>query len=176
MRGSGSFGYARLDPDVALVELPFQGDRLSLVVLLPREIDGLPALEARLTPDLLGAWLASLHATKVEVFLPRFTLTWGSTELIPALKALGIHEAFGRAADFGGVEPTRELYINHVFHKTFVEVNEEGTEAAAATGVVMARKAVAARPPTFRADHPFLFLIRDRQTGAILFLGRLLRP
>ena len=109
--------------------------------------------------------------------LPKFKLT-GECDLKDALSELGMPVAFDPArADFSGITGTRDLAISAVVHKAFVEVEEKGTEAAAATGVVMTRTAVVAAPPTvFRADHPFFFLIRDTRTGSILFLGRLVRP
>ena len=113
----------------------------------------------------------------MEISLPRFKLT-AASELKGALSALGMPVAFdaGRA-DFSGITGTRELAISAVVHKAFIEVEEKGTEAAAATGVVMSRTAMAPSAPTiFRADHPFLFLIRDIRNGSILFLGRLARP
>jgi serpin B len=121
---------------------------------------------------------------EVELFLPRFKITWGTVNVSDHLTALGMPLAFDRLqANFSGInghEPPHEdsLFISSVFHKAFVETNEEGTEAAAATAVTTPR---ASRPwppsvPIYRADHPFLFAIRDRRTGAILFLGRMADP
>jgi serpin B len=119
----------------------------------------------------------ALPRRRVQVSLPRFKLT-AESELKDALSSLGMPVAFaGGEADFSGMTGTRDLVISAVVHKAFVEVDEKGTEAAAATGVVMARASLApAPPPIFRADHPFLFLIRDNRNGSILFLGRLARP
>ena len=118
-----------------------------------------------------------MSSHRLEVSLPRFKLT-AECELRDALSALGMPVAFKPGeADFSGITGTRDLAISAVVHKAFVEVEEKGTEAAAATGVVFARTAAIAQPPViFRADHPFFFLIRDVQTGTILFLGRLVRP
>ena len=115
----------------------------------------------------------------MRLFLPKFKLTWGTRELKGPLMALGMADAFSDAkADFSGMDGHPHwLYVGRVLHKAFVEVNEEGTEAAAATAVVV--KARAMRPPTppeFRADHPFLFLIQEEETGTILFLGRMVDP
>jgi serpin B len=109
----------------------------------------------------------------VNVHLPKFKVSWGTFELNEPLQALGMRKAFG-PADFSGMDGTKTLFIGLVLHKAFVEVNEEGTEAAAATAVVMKRNG--GRRYTFRADRPFLFFIRDKVTGSILFLGRVLDP
>ncbi len=114
---------------------------------------------------------------RVQLSLPKFKMT-ESCELKPVLAELGMPLAFKLGkADFSGITGTRELAISDVVHKAFVEVDERGTEAAAATAVVFARAAIVAKPPiVFRADHPFLFLIRDTHSGSILFLGRLVKP
>ena len=143
----------------------------------PEPTDGLGRLESSLSLAKLDGWLNSLAQRRVEVSLPRFKLT-AECELKDALSALGMPAAFvAGQADFSGITGTRDLVISAVVHKAFVEVEEKGTEAAAATGVVMARASIAmAAPAVFRADHPFLFLIRDNRNGSILFLGRLVRP
>ena len=155
------------------VELPYTGGDLSMVALVPKSHDGLKDLEASLTAAKLEQWLTKLTPTKLGLFFPRFKMT-REAELATALTALGMPSAF-RQADFSGMTGKRDLFLSKVFHKAFVEVNEEGTEAAAATAGVMTRAAVA-RPLLVRADHPFLFLIRDRKSGSVLFLGRLTQP
>lgn len=168
-------GYGEAD-DVQILELPYVGNALSMIVLLPRAIDGLAALEAQLTPDALERWTKRLGEIKVEVFLPRFKLS-AAFRLDEALKAMGMTDAFDeRRANFAGLDGVAWLYITAVLHKAFVDVNEEGTEAAAATAVVMGLKSLPPPSPIFRADHPFLFLIRDHATGSILFLGRVTDP
>ncbi len=103
----------------------------------------------------------------VSVYLPRFSMNWGAKNIVPDLQALGMRDAFeARAADFSGIDGTRELLISAVFHKAFVDVYEEGTEAAAATGVMMGVTSMPPPPEIFRADHPFLFLIREKQPAA----------
>jgi serpin B len=148
---------------------------LSMMVLLPKTPDGLPKLEHAL-PN-VDELLAHGRDEKVRVFLPRFKTT-RQLELSGLLRALGLADAFSSAADFSGMDGQRDLFISAIIHKAFVEVNEEGTEAAAATGTVMLGHAVMKpRPvPVFRADHPFIFLIKDGQTGSILFLGRITDP
>ena len=163
--------------DFQAVELPYRGSELSMILLLPRQVDGCGPLESRLTPALLSGAIAQLQPQRVELFLPRFKLESGF-DLNHTLAEMGMPDAFGPKADFSGMDGTRFLSISGVFHKAWAEVNEEGTEAAAATAAV-ARAALIRRPtpaPVFRADHPFLFLIRDTRSGSILFLGRLADP
>ncbi len=160
------------------VELPYKGGQLSMLVLLPRQTDGCADLENRLTPALVSQSLNQMKQQKVEIFLPRFKLESGFN-LNQTLESMGMVDAFGPKADFSGMDGTNDLYISDVFHKAWGEVNEEGTEAAAATTVV-ARLASVAKPqlptPVFRADHPFLFLVRDARAGTVLFIGRLSDP
>ncbi|MCK4409208.1 MAG: serpin family protein, partial [Candidatus Eisenbacteria sp.] len=125
---------------------------------------------ASLTPEMLSDWSGRLQELKLKVYFPRFEMTWGTEEISGHLKALGIRDAFGRA-DFSGMSDLNDLFIDSVFHKAFVAVNEEGTEAAAATAVVVARVSIE-QETIFRADHPFLFVIRDIASGSILFMGR----
>jgi serpin B len=148
-----------------------------MVVLLPKEMYGLAAAEQALDLAALERCIAGLRPQEVAVYLPRFKTT-SQFSLAEVLAALGMPLAFDvRRADFSGMTGTRDLFISAVVHKAFVDVNEEGTEAAAATAVVMKlRSAAPAGVKLFRADHPFLFLIRDRESGAILFLGRVADP
>jgi serpin B len=176
MNLTADFRYAEIE-GLQLLELPYVGNDLSMVVLLPREIDGFTSMEALLNEPTLDNWLTQARDQKVNVFLPKFKLT-AQFSLAQTLIGMGMTEAFSPSADFSGMDGARDLYISAVVHKAFVDVNEEGTEAAAATGTVMRSMAVF-RPqpiPTFRADHPFLFLIRDTQSGSILFLGRVVDP
>jgi serpin B len=164
--------------DIQAVELPYRGDELSMVVLLPRNVDACSELESRLTPALLSRSLGEMKPQKVEIFLPRFKLE-SSFNLNDTLVRMGMPEAFGPTADLSGMDGTKLLYISGVFHKAWGEVNEEGTEAAAATAVVVAARAVMKQPPpppVFRADHPFIFFIRDTHSGSLLFLGRFADP
>ena len=174
MNQTGEFGFLE-QPDLQVLELPYAGGKLSMVILLPRQHDGLPALEKSLSADELARWIGGLAPRKVRVSLPRFKMTCAA-ELSEVLKKLGMQSAFDRRADFSGMDGTQMLYISAVLHKAFVDVNEEGTEAAAATGVVMKLKSGTPSVPLFRADHPFLFLIRDVRSGSIVFMGRVLDP
>jgi serpin B len=175
MRQSHDFNYAE-DEHAQVLELPYDGGGVSMLVILPRERDGLGKLEEALTKAVLDGWTGSLAACRVAVTLPRFKLESGFN-LHEALAALGMKDAFDMdRADFSGMDGIPNwLYIMAVVHKAFVEVNEEGTEAAAATGVQMGVKSI---PDSFqfRADHPFLFLIRENAGGGILFLGRVSNP
>jgi serpin B len=160
--------------------IPYKGRLMSMVVLLPREVDGLAKLERQLTSQGLQNWLAELDrkpALATELFMPKFKLETGYGLVAPC-KTLGMNDAFDVSgeADFRGMGwPKGELYISQVKHKAFVEVNEEGTEASGATAVEMSKRS-GLHDPVFRADHPFLFVIRDNTTGSILFMGRMVDP
>ena len=179
MRQTGSKPYAYWDGgSFRMLELPYVGGSFAMDILLPKSADGLPALEAMLTESKLTEWTRKLTSQPVKVEMPKFRLE-ESFELSKILQDLGMVRAFdGSIADFSGMTGNRELAISAVIHKAFVDVSEKGTEAAAATAVTMFRSSVVARPQfvTFRADHPFLFLIRDLRNGSVLFLGRLVDP
>jgi serpin B len=160
--------------DFQTVELPYRSNELSMVVLLPKQTDGCAQLEQRLTPVLLANTLSQMRVDKVDLFLPRFKVASGFN-LNSTLAGMGMSDAFGAKADFSGMDGVRDLYVSGVFHKAWGEVNEEGTEAAAATAVGVQMLAIR-RTPVFRADHPFIFLIRDTRSGSILFLGRMMNP
>jgi serpin B len=176
MSQTATFGYLE-DDQVQALRLPYAGRDRAMLVLLPRDRDGLANLEKSLTAARLAAWAGQLGERDVEVWLPRFRLT-GGCDLRDTLVSLGMRRAFcPAAADFGGMNGGREpLFISAAVHKAFIDVNEEGTEAAAATGVAMATLSAPLGRPVFRADHPFLFTIYDTRTGVILFLGRVVRP
>jgi serpin B len=169
------FGYGETD-DLQVLEMPYAGDDLSMLVLLPKKADGLAALENNLTAANLAKWTQEMRSPDVMVYLPKFKMTCRFS-LNDTLKAMGMSDAFDAGkADFSGMDGTRNLFISAAVHKAFVEVNEQGTEAAAATGIAMGLTSLPAPPIEFRADHPFLFLIRERQTGSLLFLGRVTDP
>jgi serine protease inhibitor len=161
------------------VELPYNSNRLSMVIVLPRKIDACHELEQRLNPALFVRSLRQMKNERVELFVPRFKME-SSFELNDQLMQMGMTDAFGLKADFSGMDGTKRLFINLVSHKAWVEVNEEGTEAAAATAVVPTVGIGEPEPPPppriFRADHPFIFFIREIHSGSILFLGRLSDP
>jgi serpin B len=178
MHRTGSYAYFDGGSFKALM-LPYKGNELSMIVLLPNDVDGLDTLEKTLNAENLRDWTGKFqYVKKVILTLPRFTMT-RAFELNDALGALGMKQAFEREkADFPGMTGTRGLWIGSAVHKAFIDVNEEGTEAAAATGISM-RSMVAMRepPPTvFRVDHPFVFVICENKSGSILFMGRVTDP
>lgn len=159
-----------------LLILPYVGRDLEMVVLLPSTPDGLPALEARLEPEALAEWTRTAEPVEVDIRLPRFRIERPSgTSMNGSLAALGIRDLFDLGAcDLSGMTAAEKLVVAAVIHQAFVEVNEEGTEAAAATAVIgNAPAPPPPRPVEFRADRPFLFIIRDAAHGTILFMGRL---
>jgi serpin B len=160
-----------------ILVLPYAGDALSMVVVLPQEKDGLNDLQKRLNIERLSDWLAQAASREVEVYLPKFRIS-SQFNLSATLQALGMADAFSEKADFSGITADEQLSISDVVHKAFVEVNEEGTEAAAATAVVVGVTAVMEPQPipVFRADHPFIFLIHDKQSGSWMFIGRVMNP
>jgi serpin B len=173
--------YSETD-ELQVLQMPYAESRMSMAILLPRKVDGLPALEKSLTADRLSAWLAAYdkEAPHVNVTLPRFKMT-ARFELSKTLADMGMNLAFDpRKADFKGINGGKQpLWIDLVIHKAFADVNEEGTEAAAATAIVATPANGHGSPRKvreFRADHPFLFLIRDTDSGAILFMGRVANP
>ncbi len=157
-----------------MVELPYVGDKLSMVVLLPTAVDGLADLEANLTGDQLNQWIGQMSSATVDVSLPKFQVM-SQFELSDTLSAMGMPAAFSSTADFSGMSNAGGLQIGSVIHKAFVDVSETGTKAAAATevGVVVS---VRMASPAFVADHPFIFVIRDRTSARILFMGRVTDP
>jgi serpin B len=176
MRQSGEYRYLA-DDGLQAVALPYFGGRVEMMIVLPARPDGLPAVEKALTANKFKDWAARLRRSDGQVLLPRFTAT-DEFNLGDTLQDLGMRRAFGKEADFGGMcdEP---LMIGQVVHKAFVDTNEEGTVAAAATGVTMKPMAAPPQPKqpfVFRADRPFLFVIRDTGTGTPLFVGRIANP
>jgi len=167
------FNYAETD-NLQILELPYDGEELSMLLLLPK--DNINSLENSLTAEKLSGWKQLLIEQRVKVFLPRFKF---ETKYLLAkdLVKMGMPTAFSPGvADFSGMDGTNNLFISGVIHQAFVEVNEEGTEAAAATAVIMELKAMPEPIPTFIADHPFLFIIQETKTGNILFLGKVADP
>ncbi len=175
MNQTAEFKYMETDSFQAL-ELPYVDDELSMFIFLPKEADGIGGFEETLTAEDLSGWLAKLRKREVIVSIPKFKQT-SRFGLANVLASMGMGDAFSPAkADFSGMTGGRELFISAVIHKAYVHVNEEGTEAAAATGVAMKLTSVAPRAVVFRAAHPFLFLIRDNSSGSILFIGRMMNP
>ncbi|MGH7280004.1 MAG: serpin family protein [Polyangiaceae bacterium] len=168
--------------DAEVLAIPYAGDashRLSMLVVLPKAGKTTATVEGEIDPNEVSKWASACSEASVNLSLPRFKTT-GSFELSAVLKQMGMPAAFGADADFSGIAQKTEdpLYISAVVHKAFVDVNEEGTEAAAATGVVMRAMAATLPPKTvdFKVDHPFLFFIRDDASGTVLFAGRIEDP
>ena len=170
--------------DVTVIDLPYQGQGFSMTFVLPKKIDGLDAVEKKLSAETFDKWIGSEKQVEVAVSVPKFTIDPGDpVRLGDALKGLGMSDAFdSKKADFTAIanppKPEDRLFIGEVFHKAFVKVDEKGTEAAAATAVSMKAGAAApaAPPKEFVADHPFLFFLRDAKSGTILFAGRVADP
>lgn len=159
-----------------ILELPYKDSELAMVILLPKA-NGLAALERSVAEGGLDAFVSPLAPAEIKVALPKFTFTWGRS-VKPELTAIGLGTMFSSDADLSGLrKPTDEppLAVSDVFHKAFIQVDETGTEAAAATGVVVAQRAIMDEKK-FEADRPFLFAIRSTKTGRVLFLGRLAKP
>ena len=174
MRQTEFFGYAEGEGYQA-VELPYDGRELSMVILLP-EAGQFESFEGSLNAERAAGILQNLDPARVALTMPKFELE-SDFSLAEVLVALGMPDAFSMAADFSGMDGTHQLFIKNVVHKAFVSVDEAGTEAAAATAVVVAEKAMMPEEPVeVTVDRPFIFLIRDIETGAILFVGRIVNP
>jgi serpin B len=178
MHREGGFNYFN-GGTFQILEIPYKSAELSMLVFLPNDASGLRALEQSLTSPNMKQWFGQLRQVpKVVLTLPKFKMTQ-QLELRDTLGAMGMPLAFDARADFSRMTDNRGLFISAAIHKAYIDVNEEGTEAAAATGVVM-RPTMALRLPTppiiFLADHPFIFLIRDNRSGGILFMGRVTDP
>jgi len=173
MKQTESFGYTR-GGGYQAVELPYDGDELSMVILLP-EAGKFAAFEEGLQAQQVDAIINDLQDTRVTLTMPQFEFD-SEFRLNDTLAEMGMPIAFSGAADFSGMTGNRELFISDVIHKAFVAVDEAGTEAAAATAVIMRMSAVPEPPVEFTIDRPFIFLIRDIDTGAVLFVGRVLNP
>lgn len=173
MRQTESFGYAEGDGYRA-IELPYDGRELSMVILLPAR-DRFESFEASLDAQQVDAIMGSLAQREINLTIPRFEFE-SDFGLKETLTALGMPVAFSADADFSGMTGNRDLFITDVIHKASVSVDEAGTEAAAATAVVMELTAVPDMPIDVNVDQPFIFLIRDIETGAILFVGHVVDP
>jgi serpin B len=184
MRKTARFGYAKREGFMA-VSLPYAGDELQFLVLLPDDVNGLRALESKLTADVL-AGCTKLEAQDVNLHLPKFKLEPPTIALAETFQALGMKTAFDipqGSANFDKIAPRKPndyLYISNVFHKTFIAVDEKGTEAAAATAVVMMRATAIARPKPLpievKVDRPFVYAVQHVPSGVCLFLGRVTDP
>ncbi|NJE62178.1 serpin family protein [Thermococcus sp. 21S7] len=179
MNRVGKFNYAETD-EIQALEMPYEGSRFSnfsMVIILPKKRDGLNEIEEKLSPRFLQGLLSSLKPEEVDVTVPKFRFE-GEYQLGETLRGMGMRKAFTDRADFSGISE-EPIAISEVVHKTFISVAENGTEAAAATAVIFTAVSAPGETPeykVFRADHPFLFLIVDRDSGLVLFIGRLVDP
>jgi serpin B len=187
MRAAASYLYGE-DADLQFVKLPYRLRGFSLLILLPRaaeleELEKLEKIEKRLSARQISDWTAGMARRRVALFLPKFR-SEGRYSLKELLAELGMARAFTRDADFSKMAREPEngdgvLHIDAVIHRTFIELDEKGTEAAAATAVTVARSSAflpSVEPVEFRADHPFIYCLTDDRTGAILFMGRMAGP
>jgi serpin B len=163
--------------DLTVLELPYRGDNLALDILMPTIASGgVAALDVALTPSALSADLALMDTASIDLYLPKFSFST-RLSLIPILSGLGITDAFEHGvADFSGIDGAKDLNLQVVVQQAFVEVDEQGTVAAAATAAGGGITSVVREPTTVRIDHPFLFLIRDLRTNVILFMGQVVDP
>lgn len=173
MQQTGSMGYAEAK-GVQVVELPYQGYQVAMDIILP-QAGQFAAVESSLDATQVASLLKSVAPQQVQLTMPKFTFS-SEFSLKDVLSAMGMPLAFTSDADFSGMTGTRELSISAVLHKAFVAVDENGTEAAAATAVVVGLTSMPSQPVVVTVDRPFLFLIRDLKTGTILFLGRVEDP
>lgn len=157
-----------------VLEIPYEGDEISMMLVLSRQEVPLATLEPLLKAQLIEEWTNSVKKQKVEVYLPRFTVEQ-EIDLKDTFKALGVTEIFNKDANLTAMSDKKELFLSKIVHKSFIEVNEEGSEAAAASGMIAISR-MAVLYPQVIVDHPFLFLIKIRKTGTILFMGRVMHP
>ena len=176
MNMQGAFDYYE-DDLMKMIRLPYKGDKQSMIMVLPHEIENLSKVEENMSQSYFNR-MFEYRQTDVILSIPKFKMTI-PLGLNSYLMSLGIISAFGDA-DFSKMTGADDLFISEVIHKAFIEINEEGTEAAAATAVIMTIESVGPheppKPKEFIADHPFLFYIVDNDTKAILFMGRLMEP
>ena len=168
-----TFNYTQ-NKDLQILEMPYAGEDLSMLILLPLD-DDIEALENSFTIEKLTEWKKSLRKRRVKIYIPKFKFET-KYFLNETLSDLGMPTAFTNSADFSGMTGKKDLIIDQVIHQAFIEVNEEGTEAAAATGVTMMKHSKPPPTPIFKADHPFIFIIQQNETGNILFMGRVNNP
>jgi serpin B len=170
MRRTADYGYAE-DKLMQVLELPYSSNRFSMMIFLPKESTNFALVERSLYPVRIEQWRQKCKQQEVGVYIPRFK-SGSQFDLKPSLRERGMKLAFTQAADFSGITPIQPFWIFNILHKACIDVDEAGTEAAAATAVDMST----GFPKWFAADHPFLFLIRANRTGTILFLGRVVDP
>ncbi len=170
MTQKGKFEYFE-NEDIQVIKLPYKGDKMAMTVILPKEKDSFLRIEKDLNSEFLSIIDKKMLSNEVQLSFPKFKEE-SDLKLKPVLRNMGMSLAFSDTADFSGMTGGTDLKIDKVIHKSFIEVSEEGTEAAAATAITMARKTAIVKDIYFTANHPFVYLITDIQTGVILFVGR----
>jgi serpin B len=173
MHNKQFLGYLKSD-GVTAIELPYQGGNVSMLVMMP-DPGTLQAFQQSITPQSLAALTGKLKSQEVRLTFPKFKVE-ATISLADVLKSMGMQDAFNGTADFSGMDGAKDLFIQAILHKAFVNLDEAGTEAAAATAVMMAASALPVEPVKVVIDHPFLFAVRDRTTGTILFMGKVVDP
>lgn len=174
---NNTFNYTETD-ELQLLELPYTGKDMSMIILLPKNGYNLSTVRNSFNNENLSSWQESFNETELDIYLPKFKIetTYG---MVDYLQVLGMNKPFSDSADFSNITDEADLFISDVIHKAYIEVDEEGTEAAAATAVIMATTSVDPNQPErieFRADQPFTFLIQQKTTGNILFMGNVINP
>jgi serpin B len=174
MFANDKFNYLE-NEKLQILEIPYAGKKVSMLIVLPKSSDNFNSLINLVKGDNYYKIFNKLSLQKVRILIPKFSVT-AEYDLNETLKKMGILEAFSFSADFSGMTGKKDLMIDKVIHKAFIEVNEKGTEAAAATAVVIREKSAPAKELIFKADHPFFFFIKEHQTGQILFAGKVYKP
>ena len=176
MNQQGRFNYYE-DSKIQAIEIPYKDNKASMVIFLPNKKNGITVFEKSYDYKYYQDIIAALQSAEVRLSLPRFQTTC-KLDLGTTLSQMGMPLAFSSSADFSGMTGKRDLCISEVIHEAFINVDEKGTEAAAATAVVVKMTAIrnSAEPKIFNADHPFIFLIKDNTTGSILFVGKIMKP
>jgi serpin B len=175
MHQTGNFPYYE-DEEIQAIGLPYKGDRMTLMVILPRSIEGWRMVSRIITHERLRLVISELGSREVRLALPKFRSEL-QVNLRQELTSMGMGTVFSRDADLSGMTGEKNMFVDEVIHKAFIEVNEQGTEAAAATAAIIGLKSSLREDPVrFQADHPFVFILIDRQTGCIIFMGRLVKP
>jgi len=179
MHNNNKFNSGYFDAlDARILELPFSGFKLSMFILLPNKIDGLPTLESKLSDNDLEDILSATSSAQLDVAIPKFKIE-ANVEMKEVLIEMGMADLFdSKQADLSGISGQKDLFVSDVVHKTFIDVNEEGCEAAAATAMLLLGNCFNPNPPPppFVADHPFIYLIRDNRTRTVLFIGKFTSP
>jgi serpin B len=177
MKNSSEYAYYADGHGLEAIRLPYADGTFAMYVVLPQDSSGLQSFLTQLTPDTFTSLVSSLHKQRGTIELPRFTITYDAT-LNAVLTKLGMGIAFGDNANFDGICKTPRMQISEVRHASFLKVDEEGTEAAAATSVGMRAMAVRIEPQPFHmvVDHPFFLAIRDERSGQLLFTGTIAKP